>query len=582
MADSFSDIMSNYDSKSMEELGSSLLQKQSDDRAANNKRNKKSQRVGQALAVLGVGQKIFKNAYDKRKDELDKKGLFMMSNQDSQVKEIQQVSRLVQNLPDKQFFIDNKDLNQNELVKLYLEKNQNSLVYKQFTPVVDSFIKSSSMFTDDEMNIFKKNQSQTYKQIYNQHLHAVIGDYFEKGKDGTPKYFEFEKQMRDLFELPDSMDRLDVFKKGLNLTAHELSQSEQAWISNRKKEYSNKGFINTLKDGLEQVGLRAERKGNINAFKNINNVTMDGAGLDDVLNDLRVNGSLIGAADISLSRPMMKGVVAKNAYLSDETAQNNVEIYLNNFSNQMEKGTMNPFRADKYDSNINFQLAVDRRNDWDAFTNDINENDNPIEYNQWKEDIGVLAQIFTEDPQIAEEAYFKALDANNIDYTDEDVEQFKTNITTSAFRHSIAIAITAREGFVGAREEDDNRLLRPDSYTKIDSILEEETYDINTMDTIQKKYLYKRNKGKIPEVMGEGIVFNEKTSSYEGSDYYNEKDKDAKIRMYSFEINKIYNNTNISDTEKNMAMEHLFDTLPNPAKMTPIEFLTAFPPQILT
>ena len=89
-----------------------------------------------------------------------------MSNQDSQVKEIQQVSRLVQNLPDKQFFIDNKDLNQNELVKLYLEKNQNSLVYKQFTPVVDSFIKSSSMFTDDEMNIFKKNQSQTYKEIY--------------------------------------------------------------------------------------------------------------------------------------------------------------------------------------------------------------------------------------------------------------------------------------------------------------------------------------------------------------------------------------------------------------------------------
>ena len=102
------------------------------------------------------------------------------------------------------------------------------------------------------------------------------------------------------------------------------------------------------------------------------------------------------------------------------------------------------------------------------------------------------------------------------------------------------------------------------------------------MDTIQKKYLYKRNKGKIPEVLGEGIVFNDKTLKYEPSDYYNGKDKDAKIRMYSFEVNKIYNNTNISDTEKNMAMEHLFDTLPNPAKMTPIEFLTAYPPVLLT
>ena len=80
MAESFSDIMSDYENKSIEELGSSLLARQQQIQKDRAKEAKKSRRVGQALALLGVGQKIFKNAYDKRMAELDKRELFLLSD----------------------------------------------------------------------------------------------------------------------------------------------------------------------------------------------------------------------------------------------------------------------------------------------------------------------------------------------------------------------------------------------------------------------------------------------------------------------------------------------------------------------
>ena len=47
--------------------------------------------------------------------------------------------------------------------------------------------------------------------------------------------------------------------------------------------------------------------------------------------------------------------------------------------------------------------------------------------------------------------------------------------------------------------------------------------------------------------------------------------------MYSNEINKIFN-SKITDTEKNLAMEHLFETLENPLGISPVDFLAEFPP----
>ena len=56
MADDLSSVLGG--NQTMEQLGSSLLQKQATDRAATQKADKKSKRVGQALAVMG-NKKLF-------------------------------------------------------------------------------------------------------------------------------------------------------------------------------------------------------------------------------------------------------------------------------------------------------------------------------------------------------------------------------------------------------------------------------------------------------------------------------------------------------------------------------------------
>ena len=56
---------------SLEDLGSSLLSRQRKINEENQRRARRQQRVTNALAVLGVGQKIFKNALNNRLKEID-------------------------------------------------------------------------------------------------------------------------------------------------------------------------------------------------------------------------------------------------------------------------------------------------------------------------------------------------------------------------------------------------------------------------------------------------------------------------------------------------------------------------------
>jgi len=76
MAEDLSNIFESYENKSIEELGSSLLSRQAAINEKRAKEAKKSKKIGQALAVIGVGQQLFKNSYNKRMKEADKHELF--------------------------------------------------------------------------------------------------------------------------------------------------------------------------------------------------------------------------------------------------------------------------------------------------------------------------------------------------------------------------------------------------------------------------------------------------------------------------------------------------------------------------
>jgi len=298
MADSFSDIMSNYENKSLEELGSSLLSRQQQINEDNAKEAKKSQRIGQALALIGVGQKVFKNAYNKRAAELDKQELFLLSNNDSEAKEIAQLGRIMQYMPEKEWADKNKNLDIDSKVKLYLEEYDGEGLSVKFKPVIDGLIKQE--IGEENFNAFKGN-TDTYETAYNNALTNVLKEYLKNDVDGNANYLSFEDELRKTLQLDKDMDRLDVFKRARGLKAYDLTQAEKRLIAERKSLYRNRGAMNIIKDGFAQVGLRNKKNGGINVFKDIESTNLAGGNLSDILNNLDLGGIVIGSVDESMT-----------------------------------------------------------------------------------------------------------------------------------------------------------------------------------------------------------------------------------------------------------------------------------------
>ena len=121
MAEDFNDIFENFGDKSLEELGSSLLSRQDAINKKRAKEEKKSRRIGQALAILGVGQKIFKNAYNKRAKELDDLKVFEIANNTEQGTRINQMSELLTVFDESDFAAD---LSTDERLKNFLANDK--------------------------------------------------------------------------------------------------------------------------------------------------------------------------------------------------------------------------------------------------------------------------------------------------------------------------------------------------------------------------------------------------------------------------------------------------------------------------
>ena len=94
-------VLDNYSSMSIDELGSSLLQKKDDAAKKAAKRSKKNDRIQQALAVLMLGQGVMKSQYKKRAKELEDFHKFEILNNENESKQIGMTSSIVSTIGNK-------------------------------------------------------------------------------------------------------------------------------------------------------------------------------------------------------------------------------------------------------------------------------------------------------------------------------------------------------------------------------------------------------------------------------------------------------------------------------------------------
>jgi len=95
------DIYGNMSNMSVDELGSSLLQKKAiSDRAAA-KKAKKNERIQQGLALLLMGQGVMKTQFKKRMKELDDFHKFETMGNDHKTKQINMNATILNTIGDK-------------------------------------------------------------------------------------------------------------------------------------------------------------------------------------------------------------------------------------------------------------------------------------------------------------------------------------------------------------------------------------------------------------------------------------------------------------------------------------------------
>ena len=256
MAEDLNNLFQDFGDKSLEELGSSLLSRQSEINRKNQKQAKKSEKIGRALTLMGVGQSIFKNAYDKRIKELNEKETFLLANNKSQAADINNVSRIVKYLPDADWFEQEKYKGKSaeELAAIYIQEQSGQMggLKARFAPVVDKLIRAE--FVDEnEYNAFKA--SGEYNMALTSSIDTLVKDYFQVGKDGKRKYMNFESELRELLDMKNAdIDKAELFKRGINLQVDELTTAEKRMLRNYRNQYEGKGFKTGFKDMLNKIG----------------------------------------------------------------------------------------------------------------------------------------------------------------------------------------------------------------------------------------------------------------------------------------------------------------------------------------
>lgn len=536
MADSFNDIMSNYKDQSISELGTSLLNRQSQINAENAKASKKQQKITGALALMGVGQKIFKNAYNKRAKELDDAKIFELANNESQSKEIQTISTVLNTMPES--WHEDKPIE--ERIDLFMESEHADSLGAQLRKPIDTVIEQASPY---DFNTFKQN-GPYYQQTFDNALRNIATDYLTDNK-----YKKYESELMTMLGQPD---RVKALQEGMGLTPHLLSKAEKRYYDKIKTQYGNIGVVDSIKNVFSKIGNRQEEAGRINQFKNIEDADLYGSDFDDSIANLNLRTSLIKSVNKSFADlrkdpsrhsmdvrdPLNKGKVeqANNALDTFSTRMKTRSIANKDIFMNISLGTK-PGRA----------MLRNRGTMYSRYLDDLV----PGERQEMVQDIAEVSELFLDDKELAVDIYKSQLDEIGEEYDDNKLQIFRTGLDDDTERLNFSIAIVSREGFVSS------------------GILPRETYDSTGIigPKIVSKYSYDRFQGEIPALIGEGISTpaESKGKGFQVDKTWGKLTPDTQREMFDLHYNAIQKGK-ASESAKQLLTENLFNNIPHPDK----------------
>lgn len=426
MVQDFDDIMSNYQDMSVEELGTSLLKRQAQQRAEVAKTSKRNQRIQQALGVLLAGQSIFKNQFNKRVEELENEKTLDLLNIENDTKKINAITDVVSIIPEN-FEVDkpleervNSFINNSELYNQLKIKSQ-----RYIDSYISPLIKENQYFKD----------TPEYDNLIRHGNKALLSSLLENNN--------YQTFVKELSEMEGGiLPKDELFAKYLRINPSEMTQQRTREYQKLEKNLSKQaGFIEGIKGVVQKISKDKANKGELNLYEKITSEDIKGSDLKDILNKLDIGGVLIPELDKALAAASTSSTKYRNEMTTPKGEKLFTALVNGDFPSLVNNIRRGRFTEDKLMNTTGLLNEVDIFKLKDVFDY-IDDNDNVKK--ELLKDAGALSLRFQDDPQFAVDIY-KTL-TNDINK----INRFKNKIQDTEFRNKYSILLAAKMGIKGA------------------------------------------------------------------------------------------------------------------------------------
>lgn len=503
------DIFGNMSNMSIDELGSSLLQRKAEREKAAAKKARKNERIQQGLALLLMGQGIMKTQYKKRMKELEDFHKFETLNNEHKVKQLNMNATILNTIGNTW---DGKG---------GLDGFKNSDDYIRFSKEVRPFVdqKIKAMTADEYDSIYGTN---TYENAMNLATESYAKKYLETDKkSGKANYLAYQDGLRELLgDEAIDLDKNELFQRAMGLSVDELTGYQRKNYQNVLAEYKSQG---NLMGGFRRVlGLFNDdfkAKGGFDIFSKVTEDALAGPTIRDLNQAMNLKGmtnNIVSKAlaDASKSPTRWKERAAGKRF---ENYRKNIgELYLPQMTNLIEEG--------RYPSELQTDTFIGKGN-WEEFMDDIS----PLDKENLILDTAALSLRLKEDRRFLESVYNET-EGRKAD--GKSFNEFRAILDDEANRTMFAAMIVTDAGF------------RDESWNPFN--WKDETY--NSFGTLTKIY----NRYNISTMVGDDIKVNER-GGVSLPDSYIEAPKERKQAMLKSTVKDILA-TSKTENERNIKL----------------------------
>ena len=514
-------VLDNYSKMSIDELGSSLLQKKDEDARKAAKRSKKNERIQQALAVLMLGQGVMKKQYKKRAKELEDLHKFEILNNENESKQIGMTSSIVSTIGNKW---EDKGGDLDSRVDSFSNSEDYSAFSQKVLPFIQQKIKAAS---GDE-----------YDTLYNTSAYnnavSLATRQFAKQYLENNNYRNYETELRSILDEKD-LDRAELFERGMGLTSHTLTQYEKRNYQKVLAEARSQGnLISGFKRVLGLFNDKYKSKGGFDIFSPATEVDLAGPTMRDINQALNLKGMTNNIVDTALDE------ASKSPTRWRERARGKAHTNLRTEVGDFQSGPLaemsRNIKAGEYPSELGGSKLVMTNIDGDNVRDLLKQlEEEPAQKEAFIVDVSALSLRLKEDGK-----FLRAVYQNTEGKKGEgrkSFAEFKQIMSDRPSRVQLSAMLAINEGF------------KDSEYFKIDDVA------YNSYGTLPAIY----NSVGLANVLGDGIAVNNNGELNLGNSYINMTLDQKKVAIKN-EADDILRNSG-SEQERNVRLSALEDEI---------------------